>query len=70
MESTTHTVKKGDSLWSISKSFLGDGALWKDIYALNVDKIRKEQLAHEVDTDRPEDLIYIGMILEIPNPQI
>ena len=35
----THTVKRGDTLWDISKTYLGDAFLWPEIYRLNTDII-------------------------------
>ena len=37
---STYTVKKGDSLWSISKQQLGSGARWREIYEANKDVIK------------------------------
>jgi LysM repeat protein len=34
-KSKTHTVKKGDCLWNISKKYYGSGAKWKKIYTAN-----------------------------------
>ena len=34
-ETTTYTVTSGDTLWKIAERFLGDGALYKNIMALN-----------------------------------
>ena len=31
----TYTVKKGDTLWDISKKYLGDGSKYKEIKLLN-----------------------------------
>lgn len=31
----TYTVRPGDSLWIIAKKILGNGARWREIYALN-----------------------------------
>ena len=33
--SRSHTVQKGDTLWSISRQFYGSGARWKDIASAN-----------------------------------
>ena len=50
----TYTVKSGDCLWNISKKYLGKGERWKEIYALNKDKIKNP------------DLIYPGQVLIMP----
>jgi LysM repeat protein len=38
-DAKTHTVKRGDTLWDIAKSFLGDAYLWPEVYRLNTDVI-------------------------------
>ena len=50
-----YEVKESDSLWKISKKFLGRGAKWKKIYSYN----------YEIIGDDP-DLILPGQILDIP----
>src|ERR1041385_8904127 len=35
--SRAHTVKKGDTLWDIARTYLGDPFLWPQIYKLNTD---------------------------------
>jgi LysM repeat protein len=36
---STHAVKRGDTLWDISKLYLGDPFLWPEIYRLNTGTI-------------------------------
>ncbi|MDY7010425.1 MAG: LysM domain-containing protein [Planctomycetota bacterium] len=31
----THTIRKGDTLWSLAKDFYGSGRRWKEIAAAN-----------------------------------
>jgi hypothetical protein len=38
-KATSHTVKKGDTLWDISRTYLGDPFLWPQIYKLNTDVV-------------------------------
>jgi hypothetical protein len=37
---TTHTVKKGDTLWDIARTYLGDPFLWPQIYKVNTDLVK------------------------------
>lgn len=55
--SKTHTVKRGDTLWDIAKTYLGDSFLWPDIYRLNVDVIEDPHW------------IYPGEVLKMPTEQ-
>lgn len=50
----TYTVVRGDCLWAIAKRMLGNGSRWREIYALNQDKIRNP------------NLIYPGQVLVLP----
>jgi nucleoid-associated protein YgaU len=34
-----HTVVKGDTLYKLARSYYGDQAKWKDVYAANRDSI-------------------------------
>ena len=38
-DATTHSVKRGDTLWDISRRYLGDPYLWPEIYRNNTDQI-------------------------------
>ncbi len=49
-----YTVQKGDSLWKIAKTLLGDGNKWPKIFEANKEVIKNP------------DLIYPGQQLRIP----
>lgn len=53
-ETMTYIVVSGDCLWSIAQEYLGEGALYSDIYELNMDVISDP------------DLIHVGQVINIP----
>lgn len=55
MSLTKYTVKKGDTLWSIAKKFLGDGNKYKDIQKANGLK---------------DTVIHAGTVLKIPSKSV
>jgi 3D (Asp-Asp-Asp) domain-containing protein len=55
MFAATHTVKKNESLWTISKKHYGTGSKWSVVYNANRDKIK------DPDHIRP------GQVLKIPD---
>lgn len=58
----TYTVKKGDTLWDISKAKLGDPSKWNSIFALNKDQIKNPDLIY------PKQVLSLPLVEEAPAP--
>ncbi len=61
-----YTVKKGDTLWAISKKFLNTGAKYMEIYRANKDIIENAAKAHGKANSDNGNRIYPGTVLTIP----
>lgn len=65
-KTTTHTIKKGDTLWAISKKYLGAGSKWRTIYNANKAIIEKTAKKHGKKSSSNGHWIYPGTKLTIP----
>ncbi len=61
-----YKVKSGDTLWGISKRFLGSGSKWKTIYKKNKSTIEKTAKKHGYKSSSNGHWIFPGTILTIP----
>lgn len=69
-ETTSYTIKKGDTLWSIAEKLLGSGAKWKTIYDANKEIIEstatKRWTAAGIDRDSQNGhWIFEGTVLRV-----
>lgn len=62
----TYTIKKGDTLWGISKKYYKKGSQWKKIYNANKSVIEKAAKKHGKKSSSNGHWIYPGTKLTIP----
>jgi hypothetical protein len=63
VSNSTYKVKSGDSLYSIAKAMLGDGARWMEIYELNRTAIDKANTGKTVS----KYTVNAGIVLKMPS---
>lgn len=62
-----YTVKSGDCLWNIAKSFYGDGSKYTTIYNANKTAIEEDARKHGKQSSSNGHWIYPGLKLTIPS---
>lgn len=65
-KSKTYTVKKGDTLWGISRKYYGTGTKWRTIYNANKTLIEKTAKKYGKKSSSTGHWIYPGTKLTIP----
>ena len=65
-KTTTYTVKKGDTIWKISKKFLGSGSKWKTIYNANKTIIESTAKKRGYKSSNNGSRLFAGTKLAIP----
>ena len=66
VKSSSYTVKRGDTLWALSKKFYGDATKWRKIYNANKSAIEKDARKYGRSSSSNGHWIYPGLKLTIP----
>lgn len=56
------TTVRGDSLWQLAQKHLGNGLRWKEIVALNTDRVQHDGQRLNIDNPR----LPVGWVLQLP----
>lgn len=65
-KTTSYTIKSGDTLWAISRQFLGAGSKWKTIYDANKTIIEATAKKYGKSSSDNGWWIYPGVTINIP----
>lgn len=64
-ETTSYTVKKGDTLWDIARKYMGSGTKWESIYNANKGIIESTAKKYGKSSSNKGWWIYPGTVLHI-----
>lgn len=65
-QTTSYTIKSGDTLWRIAERFLGSGSKWTIIYEANKDIIEETAKKRGLKSSDNGHWIFPGVTLSIP----
>lgn len=65
-KTTSYTIKTGDTLWTIARQLLGDGAKWETIYNTNRDIIETTAKERRKKDSEHGRWIFPGTVITIP----
>lgn len=64
-ETTSYTIKSGDSLWAIAQQYMGDGSKWEQLYQENKDILDKTAAQYGHNSNNGT-WIFPGTTIKIP----
>ena len=65
-QSTSYTIKRGDSLWLIAQKMMGSGAKWQTLYQANKTIIESTAKRYGRSSSSNGKWIYPGVVIQIP----